>query len=287
MANELTSIIIGIFLILAWLPTIYFTEKNNKGNNEEYDILLKRLPEMKATDVKLNFPNNINNENIFMDHLIDQNLVAKNNNILVTLTTQNNSKYTTQKSLDKGNFIINPITYNGKILSTENYIYLARQNPIGTETLIKNNLNYKYNYYAIDKDAPIAKVTGLQQYEKELDMDIYDFEYGPANTVADKLKERKQEDNSLQKWVGRGVTFFMLLIGLQLVISPLNTIAKINGFSPVLSPIINLYNSLSIIGTIILTFLMTFLMWSLVNKPIISILLLGLISGLMIYFHKI
>ena len=50
--------------------------------------------------------------------------------------------------------------------------------------------------------------------------------------------------------------------------------------------IASLYNSLSFVGSLLLTLLMTFFVWSIINYPLISVVIGGLIVGLLLYFNK-
>ena len=145
---------------------------------------------------------------------------------------------------------------------------------------------------AIDKTQNIVKISGLQEHQKEIDMKIYDFEYGPINTVGQRLVERKMSSNVFHKWVGRAGTFLMLFAGLNLLVEPLEYVGQSLdsiGFFMLSYPInifLFLYKTVSFVGAAIFTFLITMLVWSLINKPYISMSIVALIVGMSIYFKN-
>jgi len=51
-ASIIPKMLFGLMLIILWLPVIVFTEKNNKGNDEEYALLLDKINKnLKLIDV--------------------------------------------------------------------------------------------------------------------------------------------------------------------------------------------------------------------------------------------
>ena len=125
-------------------------------------------------------------------------------------------------------------------------------------------------------------------------MTIYNYEFGPEAVAINTIKTRKDTMDKLQRWGGRIGTFLMLFIGLSLLVSPLRFINQLGDALPgplklLAIPgkiILSIYDTLSFFGSLILTILMTFFIWSLINHPLISVFIGGMIVGLLLYFHK-
>ena len=139
------------------------------------------------------------------------------------------------------------------------------------------------------------QIEGLKEFEKELDITIYDYEFGPKEDAINTIKNRKNNADKIQMWLGRIGTFLMLFIGLSLLISPLTAVVQLGESVPgplklFIVPakiILNIYETLSFFSSLLLTIIMTFLVWTIINKPILSILVGSLLVGLILYFHKI
>ncbi len=86
----------------------------------------------------------------------------------------------------------------------------------------------------------------------------------------------------------------MLFVGLSLLISPLTFLVQLGEALPgplkiIAIPgqiILNIYEALSFAGSLLLTILMTFFVWSIINHPLISVFVGGLLVGLILYFRK-
>jgi hypothetical protein len=291
------NIIFGIVLILAWLPVIVLTEKNNKGNNDEYKLLEDKIKtDLKLSNASIIYSEFINTKSIG-NYTITKNILNNyNNNLYVkiikkTKITDNkgNISFTTEKSDE----IIN----KSSVMNDANYIYLASQNEAFKTTAnndTNSNITYELTFYSIPADKNIIQINGLQQYSKELDMDIYDYEFGPEEEAIKSIKNRKLSSNTIFKWLGRIGTFIMLLVGLSLLISPLTFLNQLGDALPgplklLAIPgriISSLYQTFSFFGSLILTLLMTFLVWSIINMPYVSILVGSLLVGLILYFNK-
>ena len=123
-------------------------------------------------------------------------------------------------------------------------------------------------------------------------MNIYDYEFGPKEDAIIAIKDRKMTDDTVQKMLGRIGTFLMLFIGLSLLVSPLTAIVGLGESLPgplklLILPgkiILNIYSTLSFFGSLLLTLIMTFLVWTIINKPMISILVASLLVGLIMFF---
>ena len=302
------SIIFGIVLIIAWLPVIVLTEKNNKGNNDEYKLLLSKMSsDLILTDIsdQVTFPNLESTSDPFTIstyEITSDFMNNNNNNIYVTVdettqTTDANGKISTVTKIKSVDLALNIPSVGDVPLNNDDYIYLATQNNVLTYTKtdpINSNITYKYTFYSIPKDKKIMKVEGLQQFASELDMIIHNYEFGPEDIAKNAIKDRKIKSDKLQMWLGRIGTFLMLFGGLSLLISPLTFLNQLGDALPgplklLAIPgkiIASIYNTLSFFGSLILTLLMTFLVWSIINMPLVSILVGSLLVGLILYFNK-
>ena len=159
-SNNIFVLISCIFFILIWLPGNILTEINNKSNDNEYNILIDKLNDITTTEVQLTF---VPNNDILKagNYIIDNSIYNKNNNLYVVTSCETNKKYTTTKTISKP-VVFGVPTINGTPMDKNNYIFLARQNPIGSDTQYIDNVTYNYNYYAIDKKASIVSIGGLK-----------------------------------------------------------------------------------------------------------------------------
>ncbi len=327
------SMILGIVLIIAWLPIIYLTEKNNKGNVDEYNLLLKKIDTtLRLTDIKLYYPElsltddmissytirpeDIKNQNVYIKttKIIkdDKNKTTETANATFIITpfmsdSSNKSiKLENTRISDTSSFIINN-SYQStttespdnqlNFMNVDDYIYLASFNKTYSTTIAdptNSNISTLVEVYSIPQDKEIIKIEGLKEYSNELDMIIYNYEFGPKEAAINTIKNRKSSLNTLQKWGGRLATFFMLFIGFSLLISPLTFLVNLGSALPgplklITIPgylLLSLYQTLNIFGSFILTLLMTLFIWSLINHPIVSVLIGGLLIGLIIYFKR-
>ncbi len=328
------SMIFGIVLIIAWLPIIYLTEKNNKGNIDEYNLLLEKIdknlrlidiklyyPELSLTDVIISGytvrPEDIKNQNVYIKttKLIkdDKNKTTETANatfIISPLMSDSSNKSIILKNTrisDTASFIIANNSYKStttesplnqlNFMNVDEYKYLASFNKTYSTTITdptNSNISTLVEVYSIPQDKEIMAVEGLKEFSNELDMIIYNYEFGPKEAAINTIKNRKSGSNTLQKWFGRLATFAMLFIGLSLLISPLKMLVSLGSALPgplklITIPgmiLLNIYNILSFFGSIILTLLMTLFIWSLINYPMVSVLIGGLLIGLIMYFKK-
>lgn len=290
------SMIFGVVLIIAWLPVIVLTENNNKGNKDEFIKLEDKIKtDLKLSDVTITFPTYSGSESIG-NYTVTPAIVSQYNNNLYVVINK-----ITKTIDDKGKTITSSVSSNKiinkpSIIDEENYKYLALQNKAYEKTAsdINSNIIYELTFYFIPANKNIMKVEGLLQYKDELDMNIYDYEFGPKENAINAIKNRKSSANTLFKWLGRIGTFLMLFIGLSMLISPLTFLNQVGDSLPgplkllaIPSKIIaNIYTTLSLFGSLLLTLLMTFFVWSIINYPLISIVIGGLIIGFILYFNK-
>jgi hypothetical protein len=308
--------IFGIILIVGWLPVIYYTEKNNKGNKEEYDLLLEKIDKnIKLTDVtdriifpyKYNATEQTSSTSIASKYDVKEISIGSykvtnkdlvNNNVLIkqtiiTKTKDANGKETS--TTETGSLFAFTPLIDGSHMDYNDYEYLAMQNKTNS-TKMKDenneNITVETNVYSIPIGKQIIKVEGLQKFQSELDITIYNYEFGPKENVINTIKNRKSSMNTIHKWGGRFLTFLMLFIGLSLLISPLTFLISLGEALPfplslMVLPgriLLSIYNALSFFGSLILTFIMTMFIWSLINYPIVSLLFGGLLIGLIMYF---
>ncbi len=301
------NIIFGLVLIIGWLPIIIITERNNKGNLNELKVLEDEIKKnLKLTDVIFTFPlqttepNTQFKQNNDGTKIINLEYIKSNNNNLYikiikkTTTTDNKGIKKTDVSNDK--IILGKPLVDGNQISDDDYIYLASQNKVTTINNIadknNNNITYDIQIYSIPNDKTFMKVEGLDK--DRIDMIVYTYEFGPKDVAITSIINRKKNNNQLQMWGGRIGTFLMLFIGLSLIVSPLTALVQIGEALPgplqlLAIPgkiILRLYETLSFFGSLLLTLLMTFLVWSIINMPLLSVVIGGLLIGLILYFQK-
>ena len=242
--NDISSIIprmiFGVVLIIAWAPIIVLTEINNKGNSVEFKLLLDKIKtSLKLTDVSanINFQSQLTNILSPTYYTIKPEiLIGYNNNLLITGTKTyktidaNGKEITNTEPLE--DFYIGIPLVNGIEMDKENYKYLALYNKVLTDTKVDNNITYNINIYSIPANKQILKVEGLKEFEKDIDMTIYDYEFGPTATAIETIKNRKIGSNILQMWLGRLGTFLMLFGGLSLLVSPFSTLVELGETLP-------------------------------------------------------
>lgn len=302
--NSIVAVIIGVFMIIAWLPTIFLTEINNKGNRLEMVKLKEYLnkPEFTTetgvlTGTTITTTNTtINDFGInFLQNNSDKYIFIYYSGTKEKTTTVNNKTETSIDQIGPIDIRKNYIKWNDMNIlnNTDELKHLS--SIIDTKTFqVDTNTKVQLTFYGIENNTNASKVSGLKQYEDEIDMKVFDYELGgDKETVIRNIIKRKSEDNTIQKWLGRIGTFLLLCIGLMALISPLRYAANIGNNIPVLNVIltpfrwlIGLYDVASILIAIILTVLMTLFVYTLINYPIISLLLGGMITGLTLYLKK-
>jgi len=180
-------------------------------------------------------------------------------------------------------------------MNNNDYKYLAMQNKVDTILNINDKFNTNITYDIEIYSIPINKFLKVEGLEADkIDMEVYTYEYGPQDAAKKSIINRKKSSNQLQMWVWRLGTFLMLFIGLSLIVSPLTALVQLGETLPfplkiLAIPgqiILNIYETLSFFGSLLLTILMTFLVWTIINMPKLSVLVGGLLVGLIMYFNK-
>ena len=279
--NPFISVIIGIILILLWIPASFWSEINNKGNRKEQSLLKKNIDNLKITLVTLNDKDQEYNYDTLTikgsHYLIKKETIEKTDN--------NGKKYTQEEVSDEIHNNIDGLSDNNiNKLSDYNFIYLAKKN----NPVTHNNGNIKYEIYSIS-NLKLQQISGLlDSTETETDnkygIPIYEYEYGNIEEIKKTILKRKTEDNIIQKWVGRLLVFLALFIGLVLLIAPIEEFKDtIKNWFPLISGlldlVIQLYTTLSFGFSLILTIVLTTLVYLLVNYPLIAVAGIGLGVG--------
>jgi hypothetical protein len=310
-SSIIPTMILGIFLILAWFPTIILTELNNRGNDNEYKQLLTYITDGTLTLEEVTFIYPLANSGTLSTYslgdyyVIPSEVIKSNNNNLhlmstietTTTTTDSSNKTITTTTLDGGDKMsIGIPTINGSAINADDYIYLAMKNKVKTERFERKDATvtkkYTIDIYSIPSNKQILQVGGLRQHEDKLDMTIYDYEFGPEESAKETIKQHKSIVDFWARWLGRLGTFLMLAGGLTAIVSPIRTLNSLLGqlpwfFSIIAVPgqiILSIWDALSISGSLLLTALMTLLVWTIINKPMYAIIIISLIAGLTIYF---
>ena len=312
--NSILGVIIGVFMILAWLPTIFLTEINNKGNRIELDKLKAFLDtdDFKVTPGTLTGTtiNSITWDKDYTNAGIISNTPPPNSVLdteyiyiyytgikTTTTTVTENGKQETKTTTDfltDGHTNSN-VTFDGTTIASTDLNYLAKLKYIDIKDInVSDTVKITVSFYGILNNAKVCKVEGLDSHKDDFDIDIFNYEYGENKEDArNAIINRKDANNIVWKWIGRIGTFILLFIGLIALISPvrdaINAGATIPGIGFLMTPfkwIIGLYDVASLLIAIILTILMTMFVYALVNYPIISMLLGGIIIGLRLYLNK-
>ncbi len=306
--NSIVAIIFGVLMIIAWLPTIFLTEINNKGNRLELNKLKQYL---KSSDFKVT-PTTItgtiisrydityNSTSIKLpDDVINKYIFLYYTSIVETTTRDKDGKNTTKTdSGPNGTTEITEITANGNRVDKKDLEYLARQKQIATKEMqITDTIKIIISYYGIENNAKVCELNSVSITElskEEYDIEVYGYEYGETkDQAAQSIIENKDASNFVWKWLGRLGTFILLCGGLMALIAPIrdavNAGITIPGIGFLFTPIkwlVGLYDVASFIIAIILTVLMTIFVYTLVNYPIISMALGGMIVGLTLYLKR-
>jgi len=300
--NSIIGVVIGVFMIIAWLPTIFFTEINNKGNRLEMEKLKQYLnkPEFttisdKLTGTGITSDINYNDTNLKLPFTVSNYIYIYYTGTLETTTKTADNKTETKVDFVDSQFFKNgDITWASNIITNDDELKHLSTMIETNEFNINTTEKLTLTFYGIRNNTVISKVSGLKIHEDEIDMKVYDYELGAdKETVIRNIINRKSNDNMVQKWLGRIGTFLLLCLGLMALISPLRYAVNIGNNIPVLNVIltpfkwlVGLYDVASFIIAIILTVLMTLFVYTLVNYPIISLLLGGIITGLTLYLKK-
>jgi hypothetical protein len=305
MNNSLISVIIGIVLIILWIPSSFISEINNKKNRQESKLLKSNIGDLITNStLTLESMTESVSPNITAKLLtqIKKNIKDQGYNNLETL--QNYYITYDVKTENNGKFIssdINSIIKKYEHLTDENYKYLATKNKIfeknwnseTTEGDIKIKTTYDLKIYSIPEGTDLHVMNGLlgsgdREQKNKYGIPIYKYEIGSIDEIRAIILERKSSSNFMERWGGRLLVFLVLFIGLALLIAPIESLKDLlSDYFPILAGliqvIINLYNTLSFGISIILTIVLTLIVYILVNYTLWSVsALLLIISAYMI-----
>jgi hypothetical protein len=246
-----TNIISGTVLITALTSTLYLTEINNKKKDDNYNLSLDIINKnVKLTNTTIYYPEIsltdciIDGYKIRQEDIINRNLYIKSTNntnntksssFIITPSLNNLNEPIILKKVnirDRSDFHINNMNLNLKptsntniiippnveVMSIENYIYLASFNKTYTEIYEYNNISYTIEVYSIPLNTQIMKVEGLNKYQNELKIPIYEYEFGPEKYAIINIKNRKIKINIYRKWIIRVILIIILLLGLSFII---------------------------------------------------------------------
>ena len=211
MNNPFISIIVGIILIILWIPASFWTEINNKNNRKETVKLREMLDKNKLVFEKDNILDynttttitdtdlDIGNLQKYFDHDLNQysNYYIKRNLEYKDKKDKKDDKTISVYSLDYK--YINGMTI-------ENYKYLVtkkgKQVFTKTETLDNGDI-YTVTIFKLEEDAfnKIKKLSGLLQdgdseQDNQYDMNIYEYYIASdVNEVKKILLTEKNADN--------------------------------------------------------------------------------------------
>ena len=333
------NMIFGLILVLLWIPSIVIAETNNKGNRLETEKLnetlktsflytgnIKKLNENKI-NLKTNFGNVIVNDSIYARE--GYKVWTKTN---ITKNDSHGNSYTEVKydwspeidgvnqyndfkvGNDKGNDIIIDKEIDNYELKKISKITKENNMDIELDTNYKieeNNIvpikDIKENY--IDKQTkkgtiyniPLnTEVTIFAKNDKleKVDDETTSFIY-PGKKTKFSIMEDRKTSNSMQKWIFRIVTFLVLFIGLNLLVSPFRYIIEetpeafnlpiLKIFKPILtsfgSIVLFFWDTFSFFGSLILTGFFTFIIYLLVNYALYGGISLGVFIIILFVMH--
>jgi hypothetical protein len=294
--------IFGIFLILAWLPSIIFSELTNKSNRKDFKNIINRINE------EITFiPVNVSGTIISVPDAEIDNLIAYR--VETTITRLDNEGNRTTE-LVKGNLQQSPDIkftdasgnqYNVDDRDIENLL-------VDKRNVIVNDSTQKTIYYLTTQQPNIMFLQGMKEIRDDNNTSslfkshLYQLEVGSEQQIKNNIRKRLEWLKTIIKWGWRIINVMALSGGLQLLIEPIrfilntttDTIAKtpiLNIFAPIAhffgDGLLALYDTLSFTASIILTILLTLIVYYLINKPLISLIFIALLVGLIMYVkHK-
>ena len=333
------NMIFGFILVLLWIPSIITAEINNKGNRLETEKLQETLKTAflytgkvkKLNDDKIKLSTNFGevtvNDSIYARE--EYNVWEKT---IVNKKDAKGNSYTEEKfdwSTDKDG----PNKYNNfKVKnSTEDEIIIDKEisnNQLEkiSKLTSKNNMDidlksgYKFSNNDIvpDKDNQTDYIDGVTKkgkiynipidtevtiFAKNKNLDQVDDESTsfiyPGKKSKLSIMEDRKTSNFMQKWIFRVVTFLVLFIGLNLLVSPFKYLIEeapeafnlpiIGIFKPILtslgSIVLFFWNTFSFFGSLILTGFFTFLIYLLVNYALYGGITLGVFIVILFIMH--
>lgn len=303
------KMIIGLILVLLWIPAIFFSEINNRGNSFETKKLKKDLEtsflktgKIVNKDFSTNFYNNpitIKNAvggsvNTNQFRRYQRNIRNSKGRIVRTEYYNNWSRpYNNQFNFkefdikfDDGSTVnVNNNNVRNNDLTkllvpiNQNDINVSRGRLIGNSYYPNIRYNFmigdkRYNIFKIPTDSTVTVFAKNDRLDK-IGGDTTSLFYKGIKTKKEIVNDKKSS-NTLQRWLFRIGTFLMLFIGLSLLAAPLKEILE--GTSNVLNfPILNLLKPIvNALGGIVIFLWDTF--------SFLGSLILTIVLTLIVYF---
>lgn len=307
--TKIAPLIFGIFLILGWFPLFIITEKNNKQNRDEFNLLEEAL---NSKEVKITDNDTITGTGTGIDistlqnELLETELtkIGTTNFIYIYVEYKTAELDSNNKTIIKNQepIILQNITKPTDI-TKENLEFLAKQNHVATKTVKDNGINHTFTIFAIENNKQIFKIEGLKQFnlndEFGEEFQIFDYEFGDsADKVKQSILNRKKTTKFIKKWLIRTGGLLMLFGGFYLLKLPIlgvmnSSTTLTNPFLlTMLSPFVYLFgdiieilsNKLGLLPLIVITLLLTLTIYYFINKPLVGGILLTLLIGVIFYF---
>lgn len=294
--NPIIGIIVGIILILIWLPACFAFEFNNKGNYEEQQRLLKKISQLSVAAANISLTPVTGGSTIPASSLPEQFRPFLEGNYYaeyrIITPSQDDGAPHIESYTDIMMYTASPGTPE---MTPTNYKHLAMV--YGKHDVHYSMVNGQQHEINIYKLLPrqvdhIVLVTGLLEFgetenRNPYDIPIYTYEMGLVHDIREEILNRKQNSNTSQKLFGRIAVFGLLFGGLMLLITPIEALRKaIPVLRFVLDPIISIYGGMSFTFSLLATIIATAVVYMIVNYPTISMLCTIISSGLAAYRYQ-
>jgi hypothetical protein len=293
--NPIIAVIIGIILILIWLPACFAFEFNNKGNYEEQQRLLEKISLLSISAANISLTPVTGGSTIPASSLPEQFRPFLEGNYYaeyrIITPSQDDGVPRMESYTDIMMYAASPGTPE---MTPTNYKHLAMV--YGKHDAHSSTVKGQQHELTIYKLLPrqvdhIVLVKGLLEIgetetRNPYDIPIYTYEMGFAHDIREEILNRKQNSNSSQKLFGRIAVFGLLFGGLMLLITPIEALREaIPMLRIVLDPIIAIYGGMSFTFSLLVTIIATVIVYMIVNYPTISMLFTIISGGLAAYQH--
>lgn len=297
--------LVGIILIILWIPSCFYSEINNKGNKKELLILQKALDkDTVRIDERITIDSNTaikTSSNAWVEQytnaIVDSGKFSMDNAKNHYINTKD-VKETEDGPLIK-NEASNTNYFEGMTIKNYEYLVVNYGEMFKITNVLEDGYTRTITIYQIKDDDldRIKKVEGIvlpaKECNNDFDICIYEYYIGDdINDIKSTIIETKIGSNTLQKWIGRILVFLCLFIGLSLLLSPIESVRNsISNYFPIITGlldiIIRLYTTLSFGLSLILTIVLTAIVYFLVNFPFIGIGSVVLLASGLIYRLKV
>lgn len=294
--NPIIGIIVGITLILIWLPACFAFEFNNKGNYEEQQRLLKKISQLSIATANISLTPVSGGSTIPISSLPEQFKPFLDGNYYAEyriITPSQDSEPRIESYTDIMMYTASPGTPE---MTPTNYKHLAMvYGKRDRHYSMVNGQQHEINIYKLlpSHVDHIVLVTGLLEFgetetRNPYDVPIYTYEIGLVHDIREAILNRKQHSNTSQKLLGRIAVFGLLFGGLMLLITPIEVLREaIPMLRFALDPIIAIYGGMSFTFSLLATIIATAIVYMIVNYPTISMLCTIISSGLVAYRYQV